>query len=97
MSAAEQQGRVRHRVVYTGRVQGVCFRAISCELARGRAVVGYVRNLPDGTVELEAEGAPEEVGGYLRAVEARFAGYITGAERSTLAPRGDETRFQIRY
>ena len=47
---------VRHRVVVSGRVQGVFFRD-SCErLATGLGVSGWVRNRPDGTVEVVAEG-----------------------------------------
>ena len=88
---------VRRRVVYSGRVQGVCFRAISLELSRRNAVVGYVRNLSDGTVKLEAEGAPDEVEAFLSAVQTHFSGYITNAAQTTLPPHGDETGFEIRY
>lgn len=88
---------VRCRVVYAGRVQGVCFRATTAELSREAAVVGYVRNRPDGTVELEAEGAARDVEALLSAVATEYSGFITDAQRSAVAPRGDETRFEIRY
>ena len=48
--------RVRRRVYFSGRVQGVGFRFTCQSLARGFEVAGYVRNLPDGRVELVAEG-----------------------------------------
>jgi acylphosphatase len=75
----------------------VLFRATSRELAREQDVVGYVRNLPDGSVELEAEGPPADVDGYLAAVDQHFTGYIRRTERSDLPARGDEMRFEIRY
>jgi acylphosphatase len=88
---------IRTRVIYSGHVQGVCFRAISRELSRRFRVVGYVRNQPDGTVELEAEGTPSEVEGFLSAIGQEFSGYIAHAERASRPSRGDENRFEIRY
>lgn len=44
-----------HAVIH-GTVQGVFFRASAQNEARKLDLIGYVRNLPDGTVELEAQG-----------------------------------------
>ncbi len=49
----------RVHVVVHGRVQGVGFRAFVLHRARELALAGEVRNLPDGAVEVTAEGAPE--------------------------------------
>ena len=46
----------RVRVVASGRVQGVFYRASCARLARGLGLAGYVRNLPDGRVEAAFEG-----------------------------------------
>jgi acylphosphatase len=48
--------RVRAHINITGRVQGVCFRLETQRAARKRGVVGWVRNLPDGSVEAVMEG-----------------------------------------
>lgn len=59
-------------VYYSGRVQGVGFRATAADTARRFAVGGWVRNLPDGRVELLAEGEPAAVDGFLATVRERL-------------------------
>ena len=71
---------IRVVVHYTGRVQGVGFRWTVANLARGFAVTGYVMNLPDGRVRLEAQGAREQVQGLLGAVDLAMAGNIQGKD-----------------
>ena len=56
---------VAKRVIFSGRVQGVGFRYTTKEIGTGFDVVGSVRNLPDGTVELKIMGEPDEVEAYL--------------------------------
>lgn len=48
--------RVRARVRVTGRVQGVCYRQSTVEMAGPLGLSGWVRNLPDGSVEALFEG-----------------------------------------
>ena len=55
------RGMKRVRVVASGRVQGVFYRASCARLARGLGLAGYVRNLPDGGVEAAFEGADAAV------------------------------------
>ena len=56
------------RVVASGRVQGVGFRWFVREEARRVGVDGWVRNCPDGTVEVLAAGSQESVDALVRAV-----------------------------
>jgi acylphosphatase len=52
---------MRLHVIVRGRVQGVGFRWFVREAARRRSVAGWVRNLPDGAVEVAAEGTEEDI------------------------------------
>ena len=52
---------VRAHVIISGRVQGVFFRAETQQAARRLGVAGWVRNLPDGTVEAVFEGSRGQV------------------------------------
>ena len=68
---------IAKHVFYEGRVQGVGFRYTVRHLAKGYDILGWVRNLPDGRVELLAGGQTEEVAGFLDAiVESELAGVI---------------------
>ena len=55
----------RVRAVVRGDVQGVGFRAATAHQAQRVHVAGWVRNLRDGSVEVEAEGTPEAVDGLI--------------------------------
>ncbi|MFH0980051.1 MAG: acylphosphatase [Planctomycetota bacterium] len=63
---------LRKTVHFSGAVQGVGFRYTTQRLARGFEVTGYVRNLPDGRVELVAEGPTEQINGLVQAVQRAF-------------------------
>lgn len=87
---------VRKRVLYSGRVQGVGFRYTAQRLAADLPIAGYVRNLPNGQVELVAEGEPSDVDRYLAAVAEQMASYIMTADVVEEPPEGLR-RFRIRY
>lgn len=53
------------RAIVSGRVQGVWYRAHTREKAVELGVVGFVRNLPDGTVEIVAQGDGVQVDGLM--------------------------------
>lgn len=73
---------VHHATVhFSGRVQGVGFRYQTLQIARGYEVAGFVRNLPDGRVEVEVEGCATEIDAFIRAIEEGMAGYIRRTDR----------------
>jgi acylphosphatase len=82
-------------VHYTGRVQGVGFRVTSESIAGRYRVTGTVRNLPDGGVELLAEGTRPDVESFLKAVRARLARYITAESADWQAATGRYTSFDV--
>jgi acylphosphatase len=59
---------MRRRYVVSGRVQGVGFRQFTAEKARGLKLAGWVRNLPDGNVEAEAEGDEQTLSAFEKAL-----------------------------
>lgn len=86
----------RIRVRYSGRVQGVGFRATALSLAQGYAVTGWVRNDPGGAVTLEAQGAGDDVRDFLDAVRARMGKLVHAAEEASIAVRDGEDSFNIK-
>ncbi len=67
-------------VYYSGRVQGVGFRATAALLARQHALKGWVRNLSDGRVQLFADGPEASVNAFLAALRNAMHGYIQREE-----------------
>jgi acylphosphatase len=66
----------RLEVHFSGRVQGVGFRYQARQTAQGFAVTGQVRNLPDGRVQLIAEGAENEVRAFVSEIKTEMNHHI---------------------
>ena len=81
-------------VYYTGRVQGVGFRATAESIARRYPVAGTVRNLHDGRVELRAEGSRVTLEAFLATVRARFERYIAHESIDWQVATGQYTSFE---
>lgn len=88
---------VRRTIRYFGRVQGVGFRYTVRSLAQRRQVSGYVRNLPDGTVELVAEGTRTELDRLATDIERAMSGFIRHSTFMETAAQGSFSGFEIRY
>ena len=88
---------MRARIVVRGRVQGVAYRASTLHKARELGLTGWVRNLEDGSVELEAQGASEIVGqleAWCRRGPAMAK--VIGLDRTDLDDVRGEQGFEIR-
>jgi acylphosphatase len=68
-------------IYYSGRVQGVGFRYTAKNAAMGYDVAGIVRNLPDGRVELLAEGVKEELEAFQQAIRESGLGHFISNEQ----------------
>ena len=89
-------------VVYYGRVQGVGFRLTTTQIARRYPVQGYVKNMPNRTVELVVQCDAKALNEFLAAVENAFEGHIDRREIREATPNEcfeieNRTGFEIRY
>ena len=87
----------RRIIHYRGRVQGVGFRFTAREIASHYPVTGYVRNLPDGRVQLEVEGPAEQLDAYMSDIAQRMQGKIQDQQIERLPATGSFGDFSIRY
>ena len=72
---------MEHREIhYSGRVQGVGFRYTTHRVAQGFRVVGFVKNLPDGRVQLVVEGESAELDAFLGKLSDAVGGMVQSAE-----------------
>jgi acylphosphatase len=88
---------IHHETAYfTGRVQGVGFRYAALQAAREFEVAGFVTNLSDGRVHLEAEGARDQVDAFIAAVQERMHGHVRKVERQSSVRAAQFAGFTIR-
>jgi len=79
-----------YRYLIQGRVQGVGYRYFVVRQADAAGLLGHVRNLPDGRVEVVAEGPEQALTGLeARLREGPFGADVSGLDRCAVAPTGD--------
>jgi acylphosphatase len=93
---AEKAEAQRREVFFSGHVQGVGFRFTTQTLAKEFAVTGFVKNLPDGRVQLIVEGQPKEIDSLLAAIRKEMAENIKKTEEKTSTATGEFQGFEIR-
>ena len=76
-------GLIRKEFVFHGRVQGVGFRFTTQKVSARFEVLGWVRNLSDGSVKVVAEGNSEQVEGFAAAIAQAIATSGFGSIDST--------------
>ena len=89
-------GRRRMHIFYSGRVQGVGFRYTVKRVAAGFELTGTVRNLPDGRVELIAEGDIAELKAFQQAIrDEGLAHFIRDEQVEWTEAQGGGRGFEI--
>jgi acylphosphatase len=82
--------------LFEGKVQGVGFRASVLSLAKGYEVTGWVKNLPDGRVEVFASGDAGEIEEFLHGIrESHLAGHIDHVNVTPATPEPGVRGFRI--
>lgn len=88
---------IKQTVIFKGHVQGVGFRFNTHRVAKEFTVTGTVQNLPDGSVELIAEGESTEVKDFVEAVQETMAGHVTEHTVDETPATGQYRGFNIKH
>jgi len=88
----------RVRAIVTGQVQGVYFRTYTQDEAQKLGLAGWVRNLPDGSVEATIEGEADKVDKLVAWLSTGSPlAEIKGVETFDEEPLHEQSAFNIRY
>ncbi|WP_444685566.1 acylphosphatase [Alkalicoccus luteus] len=86
----------RYDITVTGRVQGVGFRYFAQLEALQRELSGWVRNEPDGSVRMEAQGDEESLHAFIRALgQARYPAEVDRVIPVELDEKSEPAKFRI--
>jgi acylphosphatase len=96
-SAALVPATLRRTVCFSGRVQGVGFRYTARNIALQYDVRGYVRNLPDGKVELVLEGSEVQIDRVVEEIRRKMSAFIRGVTQENSPVTGEFEQFSIRH
>jgi len=88
---------VARHVVFIGRVQGVGFRFTAHRMAQRHQLTGFVRNLPDGSVEMLAQGSAHDIDNCIRDIKDYFGDYLRKAEIQEVPPDPKYNDFRIAF
>lgn len=87
-----------HRTIrFFGNVQGVGFRYRALREAGGYDLEGYVRNMPDGSVEVVVEGERADIDGFIQGLESRMSGFIRRKSEQKGPYSGTFGPFEVGY
>lgn len=90
------QTKIRKHIVFYGRVQGVGFRYYAVNKANQLGLTGWVKNLPDGTVEMEVQGEEPLIDQLIIFLQNRTYIWIEKLDARSI-PLLDDSLFQERY
>ena len=82
------------KIFFSGRVQGVGFRYTSLRIAKRYSLAGYVKNLPDGRVELYVQGPESDVENCIEEISDQFLSNVRDKEAidQPVSPQYDQFR-----
>ena len=89
--------KIRLQLRFYGQVQGVGFRYHSTYIAQHVGVTGWVKNLYDGRVEMEAQGTPEQIEEMMSRLGNQRYISITGVESSDIPADPRSVDFRVKY
>jgi len=90
--------RIARRFLISGIVQGVGYRYFALRAAARHGIVGYVRNLHDGRVEVVAEGEPDAIEAFKQELQrGPAAARVTHVAEEVLEPTGRYRHFGVAY
>jgi acylphosphatase len=84
-------------IIFTGRVQGVGFRFTAFNIANRYRLTGFVCNLPDGTVEMLAQGSAEAVDDCIRDIKEEFSKYTRETKIEEIPLNAQYKDFKITF
>jgi acylphosphatase len=84
-------------VIFTGQVQGVGFRFTAFNMANRHQLTGFVRNLPDGTVEMLIQGTSGAIDDCIRDIKEYFSGYIRETKIKEIPSNPQYKDFKITF
>lgn len=88
---------VRAHVIFSGTVQGVGFRYTTQGFASNLRLTGWVKNLPDGRVEMVVEGTREKIENLLYKIDKQFELRIKHRDIDWMDARKSFSGFEITY
>ena len=100
---AEMPATIRKRLIVSGNVQDVGYRALVKRKARRLGLLGFSRNIPDETVEIVCEGEPGALTEFMKSIDVKgdpadsFSLHVTAIKETPPAPEGELTVFYTDY
>jgi len=93
----EQMEQTAKHIVFSGEVQGIGFRYTANRIAGRYNVTGFVRNLPDGDVEMLIQGPEQDIANCIADIQDSFRGYIRDTQIDPAPPNPRYTNFRITF
>jgi acylphosphatase len=88
---------IAKHIIFSGQVQGVGFRFTAFNVANRRRLTGFVRNLPEGTVEMLIQGPAGTVDDCIRDIEEEFSRYVRETKIEEIPSNPQYKDFKITF